>query len=67
MDPFRIRENQQLLLLIRAIYISCILVFWPLMTVIIWSAAIAIALLAYHSILCCEALDTRIDQIKSVL
>jgi len=51
MDPVQIRENQQLLLLICAIYISCILIFWPLMTVIIWSAAIAIALLPFHKLL----------------
>ncbi len=39
-DPFRISETHQLLLLICAIYITCIVVFWPLMTVCIWSAAI---------------------------
>ncbi|MDD1673036.1 MAG: AI-2E family transporter, partial [Methanomicrobiales archaeon] len=51
MNPFQIRENQQLLLLICVIYIICILVFWPLMTVLIWSAAIAIALLPFHTYL----------------
>jgi predicted PurR-regulated permease PerM len=51
MHPFQIRENQQLLLLICVIYIVCILVFWPLMTVLIWSAAIAIALLPFHKYL----------------
>ena len=51
MKPFQIRENQQLLLLICVIYIFCILVFWPLMTVLIWSAAIAIALLPFHKYL----------------
>jgi len=48
MDSFRISEDQQLLLLISAILITCILVFWPLMTVFIWSAAIAIALMPFH-------------------
>jgi predicted PurR-regulated permease PerM len=48
MDPFQISENQQLLLLICAIYITCILVFWPLMTVLIWAAAIATALMPFH-------------------
>jgi predicted PurR-regulated permease PerM len=48
MDPFQIREDQQLLLLICAIFITCLLVFWPLMTVLIWSAAIAIALMPFH-------------------
>jgi predicted PurR-regulated permease PerM len=51
MHPFQIRENQQLLLLICVIYIVCILVFWPLMTVLVWSAAIAIALLPFHKYL----------------
>jgi len=48
MDPFRISEYQQLLLLIGAIFIICILVFWPLMTICIWSAAIAIAIMPLH-------------------
>jgi predicted PurR-regulated permease PerM len=48
MDPFQIREHQQLLLLICAVYILCILAFWPLMTVLIWSAAIATALMPFH-------------------
>ena len=51
MKLFQIRENQQLLLLICVIYLFCILVFWPLMTVLIWSAAIAIALLPFHKYL----------------
>jgi len=48
MDPFQIREDLQLLFLICAIFITCILVFWPLMTVLIWAAAIAIALMPFH-------------------
>jgi predicted PurR-regulated permease PerM len=48
MDQFRISEDQQLLLLIGAIYIVCILAFWQLLTVIIWSAAIAVALMPFH-------------------
>jgi predicted PurR-regulated permease PerM len=48
MDRFKINENQQLLLLIGAIYILCIVAFWPLMTVLIWSAAIATALMPFH-------------------
>jgi predicted PurR-regulated permease PerM len=53
MDPFQTSEDHQLLLLICAIYITCILVFWPLMTVCIWSAAIAIALMPFHKQLSC--------------
>jgi predicted PurR-regulated permease PerM len=41
-------ENQELLLFICAVYLFCILVFWPLMTVVIWSAAIAVALFPFH-------------------
>jgi predicted PurR-regulated permease PerM len=48
MDRLQISEDQQLLLLISTIFIICILVFWPLMTVFIWSAAIAIALMPFH-------------------
>ena len=48
MDRIRISENKQVVLLICAIYILCILVFWPLMTVLIWSAAIAVALMSFH-------------------
>ena len=48
MDRIRISENKQVLLLIFAIYILCILAFWPLLTVFIWSAAIAIALMPFH-------------------
>ena len=32
MDRIRVSENKQVVLLIGAIYIVCILVFWPLMT-----------------------------------
>jgi predicted PurR-regulated permease PerM len=48
MDPFQIHEDHQLLLFICVIYILCILVFWPLITVLIWAAAIATALLPFH-------------------
>jgi predicted PurR-regulated permease PerM len=48
MDRIRISENKQVLLLVFAIYILCILAFWPLLTVFIWSAAIAIALMPFH-------------------
>jgi predicted PurR-regulated permease PerM len=48
MDTFRESEKQHLLLLISSIYIICILVFWPLVTVCIWSAALAIALMPLH-------------------
>lgn len=48
MDRFQISEDQQLLLLIGAIYIVCILAFWPLVTVLIWAAAIAVALMPFH-------------------
>ncbi|MGB9175487.1 MAG: AI-2E family transporter, partial [Methanoregula sp.] len=51
MDPFQIREDHQLLILICAIYLFCILVFWPLMTVLIWAVAIAIALMPLHKYL----------------
>jgi predicted PurR-regulated permease PerM len=49
MDPFQIGEDHQLLLLICAVYILCILVFWPLVTVIIWAVAIATALMPFHN------------------
>lgn len=48
MSPFEISENQKLLLIISSIYIICILLFWPLMTVLVWSSAIAIALIPFH-------------------
>jgi predicted PurR-regulated permease PerM len=53
MDRIRISENKQVLLLIFTIYILCILAFWPLLTVFIWSAAIAIALMPFHKKLSC--------------
>lgn len=40
MNKFEISENKKLLLLIVPIYITCIPLFWPLMTVLAWSAAI---------------------------
>jgi predicted PurR-regulated permease PerM len=48
MDLFHPGEGPQLLLLIGAVFITCILVFWPLMTVCVWSAAIATALMPFH-------------------
>jgi predicted PurR-regulated permease PerM len=51
MDPFQIPEEHQLVLLICVVYILCILVFWPLMTVLIWAGAIAIALMPFHKYL----------------
>jgi predicted PurR-regulated permease PerM len=48
MDRIKVSENMQLVLLVSAIYILCIVAFWPLMTVFVWSAAIAIALLPFH-------------------
>ena len=48
MDPFPISEDKQLLFLIAAIFITCIIIFWPLITVLIWSAAIATALMPFH-------------------
>jgi predicted PurR-regulated permease PerM len=51
MDPLQIREDHQLLLLIGAVYLVCILIFWPLMTVVIWAVAIASALMPFHNYL----------------
>jgi predicted PurR-regulated permease PerM len=48
MDRIRVSENKQLVILIGAIYILCIVAFWPLITVFVWSAAIAIALMPFH-------------------
>ncbi len=48
MDPITVIENRTLLLIVCAIYLLCIVVFWPLVTVVIWSAAIAIALMPLH-------------------
>jgi predicted PurR-regulated permease PerM len=48
MDRIKVSENKQLVLLVSAIYILCIVAFWPLMTVVVWSAAIAIALMPFH-------------------
>jgi predicted PurR-regulated permease PerM len=45
---FRISEDHQLLLLLCAIFVTCVVVFWPLVTVCIWSSAIAIALMPAH-------------------
>jgi len=48
MDSFQISEDHQILLLICAIFITCFIVFWPLITVYIWSVALAIALMPTH-------------------
>jgi predicted PurR-regulated permease PerM len=47
MDRINISQNQQLVVLICAIYI-------PLMTVFVWSAALAIALMPFHTWLSCR-------------
>lgn len=43
-----IDEDQKLYLLIVAIFITTIIAFWPLMTVFVWSVALAIALMPLH-------------------
>jgi predicted PurR-regulated permease PerM len=48
MDRIKLSENKQLVILVGAIYCICIVAFWPLMTVFVWSAAIAIALMSFH-------------------
>ena len=48
MDHIRISENKQLVFLVAGIYLLCIVAFWPLMSVVVWSAAIAIALMSFH-------------------
>ena len=48
MDRINISQNKQLVVVICAIYILCIVAFWPLMTVFVWSAALAIALMPFH-------------------
>lgn len=48
MNTVQISENQKLLLIISTIYSTCILLFWPLMTVLVWSSAIAITLIPFH-------------------
>jgi predicted PurR-regulated permease PerM len=49
MDRIRVSENKQLVALVCAIYSICIVALWPLMTVFVWSAAIAIALMPFHT------------------
>ncbi len=48
MDFLLISEDQKLGFLLCAIFIIAILVFWPLMTTVVWSATLAIALLPLH-------------------
>jgi predicted PurR-regulated permease PerM len=48
MDHIRVSENKQLALLVGSVYIICIVAFWPLMPVFVWSAAIAVALMSFH-------------------
>ena len=48
MDSIKVSENKQLVILVSTIYILCIVAFWPLMTVFVWSAAIATALMPFH-------------------
>lgn len=47
-DRIKVSENKQLVFLVGAIYLLCIVAFWPLMPVFVWSAAIAIALMSFH-------------------
>jgi len=48
MDQNKPEDNRALLLLVGTVYLLCIVVFWPLVTVVIWSAAIAVALMPLH-------------------
>jgi predicted PurR-regulated permease PerM len=48
MNPCQTNEDKHLLFLIGTIYITCIVIFWPLITVLIWSAAIATTLMPFH-------------------
>lgn len=43
-----ISEDQQLWLLIGAIFVVAIIAFWPLMTVMVWAVALAVALMPLH-------------------
>lgn len=43
-----INEDQKLWLLIGAVFIIAIIAFWPLMTVIVWAIALAVALMPLH-------------------
>jgi predicted PurR-regulated permease PerM len=52
METSLITDDVKLGLLIAIIFIVAIIAFWPLMTVFIWAAAIAIALLPIHQRLC---------------
>lgn len=62
MDSFRISEEHQLLVFISVIFLACFIVFWPLMTVCIWSSAIAIALMPAH-----KKLSGRVKPFISVI
>ena len=52
METTLITDDVKLGLLIAIVFIVAIVAFWPLMTVFIWAAAIAIALLPIHQRLC---------------
>ncbi|MEN6519136.1 MAG: AI-2E family transporter [Methanospirillum sp.] len=43
-----ISEDQKLWLLIGAVFVVAIIAFWPLMTVIVWAIALAVALMPLH-------------------
>ncbi len=43
-----ISEDQKLWLLIGAVFVVAIIAFWPLMTVIVWAIALAVALIPLH-------------------
>ncbi len=43
-----IGEDQQLWLLIGAVFVVAIIAFWPLMTVAVWAVALAVALMPLH-------------------
>jgi len=48
MEISLITEDQKLLLLIGAIFIAIIIALWPLMTVFVWSVALAVVLMPLH-------------------
>jgi len=43
-----VSEDQKLWLLIGAIFVVAIIAFWPLMTVMVWAVALAVALMPLH-------------------
>jgi predicted PurR-regulated permease PerM len=61
-NSFQTNDDKQLLLLAGIIYGICILVFWSLVPVLVWSVAIAIALMPFH-----KHLSTRVKPSVSVI